>query len=676
MPIRVQRRPRNLQPVTALTKLRCPITRAHGPKVRKERPHRRTPFQDGLDFRAEDALRLKLVARLEALLVASDFVFEIQDAPGTPDQTECLFHCFTRGFTCVTDSSANQRVRGFTSRWNLTILARLVFLKHTCVFPVNLQQNIWLLALAVSATGSVWLTGAVRAGDEETASVPVRAITADWQKVKGERADVFRQCIGAGRAAEGLRADWQQQLKMCRQEIGFKYIRFHGLLHDEMGIYTETKDGQPRHNWQYIDQLFDALLGMGVRPFVEISFMPSDLASGDKTIFWWRANVTPPTSYERWDNLIKDLVRHWTERYGADEVRQWYFEIWNEADYPAFFGPRDPDRRREEYFEMYAHTAADVKSVDAAYRVGGPAGSTTDWVRPLIDLSVSNRVPLDFISFHSYGLGDGPGGLDEYGEQLHYLSSNLVSTAETVIRQRRAIDASARPGLPIHVTEWSASYSPRDPVHDSYFSAPYILEQLKHTEHGVASMSYWVFTDIFEEAGPPVTPFQGGFGLLTFQGIKKPAYFAYRFLSRLGPTELANSDPASWICRDERGGAQILLWDLTRLADVRTPNQAIFRKLIPAKSKGNVRVNLSNVPPGIYQLTLWHVGFQKNDAYSAYLKMGAPAQLTLAQERELRDASSGKPEFERQVEIGADGRFEETLPLRENDVLLLTLAPR
>lgn len=518
-----------------------------------------------------------------------------------------------------------------------------------------------------------------RAQDTNTAGTappPARIIAADWQMVKGPHSEVFRECIGAGRAAEGLRADWQQQLKLCQDEIGFKYIRFHGLLCDEMGVYGETKDGQPRHNWQYIDALYDALLARHIRPFVEISFMPSALASGGRTVFWWRANVTPPKSYDRWDDLMKELVQHWTERYGADEVKQWYFEIWNEADYPAFFAPRNPDRRREEYFELYAHTAADVKRVNPLYRVGGPSGSTTGWVLPLIQFSVSNNVPLDFISFHSYGLGGGPGGLDEYGEQLHYLSPNLTQPADTAVRERGLIDASPRPGLPIHITEWSTSYSPRDPVHDAYFAAPYILEQFKHAEQGIASMSYWVFTDIFEEAGPPTTPFHGGFGLLNLEGIRKPAYFAYQFMARLGPTELKNADAASWVCRDDRGGAQILLWDLTRPADKTVPNQAVFRKLQAAKSKGDVRVSLTGVPPGNYRLALWQVGFERNDAYSTYLRMGAPAQLTRAQEEILRSAATGNPDWTRDIKIDAEGRFEETLPLRENDVLLLTLMPQ
>ncbi len=535
------------------------------------------------------------------------------------------------------------------------------------LFNVNSMAKTTFFLLVAS------LAISVRAQTSGTNST--RVIAADWQNIKGPRSELFHECIGAGRAAEGLRADWQRQLKMCQDEIGFKYLRFHGILSDDMGVYAEH-NGEPQHNWQYVDQLYDALLDLHIRPFVELSFMPSALASGSKTIFWWKANVTPPKSYDKWDDLIKDLTQHWTERYGADEVKQWYFEIWNEADYPGFWGPHDPQNARGEYFDLYAHTAQAVKSVNPVYRVGGPAGSQTIWIQPLIEFCKTNQLPLDFISFHTYGLGSGASGLDEFGTQFLYLGGNLRAPADTMAHGRSLADSAERSDLPVHVTEWSASYSPRDPIHDSYFSAPYILEQFKHTEHGIASMSYWTFTDIFEENGPPMRPFHGGFGLLNFEGIKKPAYFAYQFLNQLGPTELQNSDNASWVCRDDKGGAQILMWDLTRLADATVANQNIFFKLQPAKSKGSVNVKLSNVPPGNYRLALRQTGFEKNDAYSAYLEMGAPAQLTRAQEKILREAATGRPEFERDLKVGADGQFDETLPLRENDVLLLTLTPQ
>lgn len=517
------------------------------------------------------------------------------------------------------------------------------------------------------------LIGALLAGSV-CSGAETRVITANWNQAKGPTMQLFHECIGAGRANEGLRAEWQRQLQLCQEEIGFRQIRFHGLLSDDMGVYAEGRDGQPRHSWLYIDQLYDALLALKIRPFVELSFMPSALASGSKKIFWWQANVTPPKSYEKWDGLIHDLVAHWTERYGAEEVAKWNFEIWNEPNYPGFWGPRNPDRAREEYFELYAHTAGAVKSVNTNYLVGGPAGAGPDWVKSFLDFCAASNAPLDFVSYHGYGLGGGPSGLDADGQSFLYLSGDLQQ-AHNALSQRGVIDASAKPSLPIHITEWSTSYSPRDPVHDAYFSAPYILEQFKNTEHGVASFSYWVFTDIFEENGPPMTPFHGGFGLLNFSGIKKPAYFAFQFLNLLGKTELNNSDTRSWVCRDDTGGAQILLWDLTHPTAGKIADQVYFRQPHQAADKGAVKIKLSGVPPGKYRVQQWRVGYHQNDAYTAYLEMGAPPQLTRDQDQMLRGASRGEPESDRPTKISSTGRFTLTLPIRENDVVLLKLIP-
>jgi xylan 1,4-beta-xylosidase len=314
--------------------------------------------------------------------------------------------------------------------------------------------------------------------------------------------------------------------------------------------------------------------------------------------------------------------------------------------------------------------------VDTAYRVGGPAGAGPDWVADQLAFCAANSVPLDFISYHAYGLGDGPSGLDPHGDRLLYLSPNLRSPADIANSQRAVIDRSPLPGQPIHITEWSASYSPRDPVHDSYFSAPYILEQLKRTEQGIASMSYWVFTDIFEENGPANTPFHGGFGLMNLQGIRKPAYFAYQFLGRLGDTQLQSTDASSWVCRDPDGGVQVLLWDLAHPTGGKVSNQEAFRKVQPAGTVGEVKVRLTGMRPGPWEMELSRVGFEKNDAYTAYLKMGAPSQLSRSQERELKAAASGKPESHAELVVGTDGVFETKLKLRTNDVWLVRLNPK
>jgi xylan 1,4-beta-xylosidase len=471
-----------------------------------------------------------------------------------------------------------------------------------------------------------------------------------------------------------LRDGWRRQLEECHHEIGFEYIRMHGLLQDELGVYSRAPNGEPRYNWQYLDDVYDYLLSMGMKPFVEFGFMPNALASGNGKIFWWNANVTPPNDYAKWDALIAALVKHWTERYGENEVAKWRFEVWNEPNYPGFWHPPTNTTPREAYFQLYEHTAMAVKSVSTNYLVGGPAGAGPVWTKELIELCQQKNLPLDFISYHAYGLGGGPSGLDEYGNNKLYLSPDLHSVANIVNSQRPIIEKSAKPGLPIHITEWSASYSPRDPVHDSYFSAPFILEQLRRTED-VSSMSYWTFTDIFEENGPPARPFHGGFGLINLQGIRKPAFWAYAFLAQLGVTELQNADPSSYVCINTNGGAQVLLWDITHPTGGKLSNQDFFFRPHPARDQGNVTVQLKHLPPGTYGLRVHQVGYGVNDPYSRYLELGRPADLSREAAAELKNLSAGKPVSKATVVVKADGLFEMTLPLRENDVFLLSLVP-
>ncbi|HET7625532.1 MAG TPA: glycoside hydrolase [Verrucomicrobiae bacterium] len=497
-----------------------------------------------------------------------------------------------------------------------------------------------------------------------------RVISADLKQIKGPRSMAWQDCVGAGRVAEGLRDSWRRQLEECHREIGFKFIRMHGLLQDELGVYSEDKNGAPIYNWQYIDDVYDFILSIGMKPFVEIGFMPAALASGNGKIFWWNANVTPPNDYAKWDALITALVKHWTERYGEHEVATWRFEIWNEPNLRIFWQPKTD--AMDAYFELYEHTAKAIQSVSKKYIVGGPAGAGPVWTKQLIDFSRQKNLPLDFISFHAYGLGDGPSGLDQYGNRKLYLSPDIHSVEKIANSQFPILRESAKPNLPVHITEWSASYSPRDPIHDSYFSAAFILEQLRRTE-AVASMSYWTFTDIFEENGPVPRPFHGGFGLINFQGIRKPAFWAYEFLAKLGETELKNADASSYICADKNGGVQVLLWNITNLTGGKISDQDYFFQPHPAREKESVTVRLKNLSPGKYRLAIYRIGYHFNDPYSRYLEMGSPSDLSREAVAELKNLSSGKPVSETAIDVNSDGNFEMPLTLRDADVYFLSL---
>jgi xylan 1,4-beta-xylosidase len=493
-----------------------------------------------------------------------------------------------------------------------------------------------------------------------------RLISADASRVKGPLNTMFKVCVGAGRANEGLRADWQRQLAYVQKECGFTYLRMHGLLGDDMGVYREDKNGRPEYNWQYIDEVYDFLLRIRMKPFVELGFCPGALASGNKTIFWWKGYVTKPSDPRKWEDLIRALVAHFRERYGDDEVRTWYFEVWNEPNLDGFFAGTQQD-----YFNLYAITARAIKSVSPAYRVGGPATAGCAWVPEFIHYCDSNQVPVDFVSTHDYSVESGH--LDETGNAGTVFSHNPRGIYGNVLRIHEQIAASPRPNLEFHLTEWSASYTPADPIHDSYHSAAFILDKLKNCGTAANSMSYWVFTDIFEEAGPRFTPFHGGFGLLNYQDIRKPAFFAYQFLNRLGSTELECADPASYVCTGPSGNVQALLWDFTITNPRSENNQVFYPRDLPATPKGKAKIHLTHVPSGRYAETLYQVGYRVNDAYAVYKDLGSPAQLTRAQVEQINAASAGRPLEQTTITISSEGTFDRELPLRENDVFLLTL---
>jgi xylan 1,4-beta-xylosidase len=531
------------------------------------------------------------------------------------------------------------------------------------------------MALAMTVTASVSAAdgnpnGSWNLYTQDDHTNAIRSIAVDMNDVRGPLDTSFKMCIGAGRANEGLRADWQDQLREARRDCGFKYIRMHGLLTDDMGVYKEDKQGNPIYNWQYIDHLYDFLLSIHMKPFVELSFMPNDLASGNRTIFWWKGNVTPPKSCEKWAGLITNLVAHFQERYGHDEVASWHFEVWNEPDLHDGFWTGTKD----DYFKLYETTARAIKSVSTDYRVGGPATAIGQWDKSFINFCYSNSVPLDFISTHSYGVKQGY--LDETGNRGTVIDSDPNSVIGRMTGERAMIDASPMPKLPLHFTEWSSAYTPTDFMHDTYQQAAFILSKVKGSYQSVDSMSYWVFTDIFEENGPRMTPFHGGFGLINYEDLKKPAYYAFKFLNELGPTELANSDAASWVCTSDNSSVQALFWNYTPIVPPKgTNDQQFYQREIQARDIGNAQLSITNLPAGGYSLKIYHTGYCANDVFTGYLDMGSPLQLTPSQVELLRKQSNGDPETVVTVQVEAGKPFTRAFNMRQNDVYFVKLEP-
>jgi len=506
---------------------------------------------------------------------------------------------------------------------------------------------------------AVWFASVASAQANQNS---LREVAANVQDTRGPVDRFFDLSVGSDYPGTLIRDDSQAQLKLVTEELGFRYIRFHAIFHDVLGT-VRVENGKTTYDWAKTDQLYDDLLARHIKPFVELGFTPKALATSENSIFYWHGNTSHPKQ-DGWRDLVDAFVRHEEKRYGKDEVRTWYFEVWNEPNLSGFWEGGD----QKAYFELYDLTARAIKNVDPRLRVGGPSTAGAAWVPEFLAHVKLSGAPVDFVTTHTYGVQGG--FLDENGKDDTKLDLSPDAIIGDVRRVREQSSASAFPSLPLYFTEWSTSYTPRDSVHDSYISAPYILNKLKACQGLVQGMSYWTYTDLFEEPGPPTAPFQGGFGLLNPQGIRKPAYFAYKYLHALDGNSLATNDSQALLSTQD-GNVMAVIWDFEQ-PDQKVSNRSFYTRAIPSHPAPPVHLHLTQLATDTpYHLEVHRTGFHVNDAYTAYIELGSPRELTEAQIAHLSDLTRDLPETDKVVRSGADGTLDTTFPMNSNDIVLV-----
>ncbi len=426
----------------------------------------------------------------------------------------------------------------------------------------------------------------------------------------------WEQVFGSGRAILSLRDSYRPDLRTMQAATGIQYVRFHAIFHDEVGVYAEDAQGQPVYNWSYVDQIYDGLLENGVCPFVEMSFMPRALAASlTPQSFWYHPLPSPPKDYARWEELVYNFAKHLVDRYGANEVSQWYFEVWNEPNLDFWTG----EPKQATYFELYDHAARAIKRASPRLRVGGPATAQAAWIPEMIAHSIQAQAPLDFVSTHVYGndLSKDVLGTDENIDR-----AEMVGRAMQKVKTQ--VKSSARPDLPIHWSEYNASYKNEIDVTDAAFMGPWLANNIRLCDGLATSMSYWTFSDVFEEQGIVKTPFYGGYGLIAEGGVPKPAFNAFAMLHRLGDgrsqTDLANV----LVTKRADGTLAIAVW-----------NYAAEGTVGPARL---VRLKVD----GWTGTPRYHVEILDRDhgsALTAWRAMGSPASPTREQYGQLRQAA-------------------------------------
>ena len=442
-------------------------------------------------------------------------------------------------------------------------------------------------------------------------------ITVDARQAGRPFPHFWEQIFGSGRAILSLRDSYRRDLRTMKTATAIQYVRFHAVFHDEVGVYEEDSQGRPIYNWSYVDQIYDGLLQNGIRPFVEMSFMPHKLAASlEPHPFWYKPLPSPPKDYAKWGELVYNFARHLVDRYGTDEVAQWYFEVWNEPNIDFWSGTP----KQATYFELYDQAAKAIKRADSRLRVGGPATAQAAWITPMIDHCVRGNVPLDFVSTHVYANDSAE---DVFGSHEQIPRSDMVARAVRKVHDE--VLQSQRPNLPIYWSEYNASYKNEVDVTDSAFMGPWLANTIRLSDGFATGMSYWTFSDVFEEQGVVKTPFYGGFGLIAEGGVPKAAFQAFSMLHRLGNQRLQPELENALATRRVDGTLAIAVWNYA-----------------PPGENGTVRQTEIQIKGwnGTPQYHVEVVDEQHGSALAAWKVMGMPAYPTEVQFKRLREAAA------------------------------------
>ena len=457
----------------------------------------------------------------------------------------------------------------------------------------------------------------------------------------------WEKMFGSGRASLALRDDYRKDLDAVHRATGFSYIRAHGIFDHDVGLVRRDPDGKVRYNFSYVDRIYDGLLEHDVKPFVELSFMPPELSSDPKALqeFWYHPNIAPPKDYAEWDAMITAFAKHLVERYGIDEVSSWYFEVWNEPNIGFWVGkPAQPT-----YFTLYDHTARALKAVSPRLHVGGPSTAQGAWATDFLAHAKKDNVPVDFVSTHVYG--------DDTADNVFHTDENIPRrdmVCRTVDKVHREILASPYPHMPLIFSEYNASYANLPNVTDSVFMGPWMANTIRECAGKIQIMSYWSFSDVFEEQGVVRNPFYGGFGLIAADRIPKPSFNAFAMLHKLGDQQLASKSDSALVTRRDDGTVVLALWNYAPPVG----KTASYTPGEPVGRPRHFRIDVKHLAAGAHA-TVWRLDATHGNAVALFDRMGRPDSPSREQITQLREA--GQLPAPEQLDP-VEGRFEITIP--------------
>ena len=486
-------------------------------------------------------------------------------------------------------------------------------------------------------------------------------------------------CVGSGHALLALRTDYTRQLTFIHDTLGIERVRFHGIFDDDMRTFNDLSMMMPlpgtesfaEYNFNACGVAYDNVLSAGMKPFVELSFMPKKLALKEEGrplegSFFYKPLIVPPADLAAWKEYMQAFLRFLIHRYGIKEIRTWYFEVWNEPDLPMAFW----NGTRDEYFALYEATARAIKEIDPLIPVGGPATSGSKWVESFVRFCRENDVPVDFISTHQYA-GDPLGGVEDqgmagdaaeagigedptidFGEIMRAASQGLAKIEDkTFLNGFRVFMADKSEltdipndvfitnapkvkeqaqGLPVFYTEWNENAIFSAYTNDTRKVAAYDVKTALDVSDAVTGSSIWCFSDIFEELHPFPQEFHGGFGMLTQNGIPKPVYHAIKMLADAGDVRLDLGPNAT---KGEIGYAAFRKGDATQILLFRQK----MKNLDLPKEPVTVELELPAAPSSVL---CRQIDEDHGNPLKLWEQMGSPISLNRAEVEDLKARSA------------------------------------
>ncbi len=453
-----------------------------------------------------------------------------------------------------------------------------------------------------------------------------------------------------------LREDLPSHALKGQRECGFKYVRFHNIISPNTGVYSEDGNGNLALDFTKIDKIFDKVLECGLLPFLEIGYCPVELST-DKRIHvnYYHAELSAPSSYPKWNELIYRMTMHFIERYGLECIRQWYFEVWNEPDLNIGL---------EDYLELYKNTVLSVRKADNSLIVGGPATSKCLWIDKFIDYVEKNNVPCDFISTHAY-----PSDLafldSDYGD-VTLQNSNVMY--ELYNHTKQLIDNSSLKGVPLIMGEWNSSAGPMAFNHDEKNNAAFIVKMFDDLGDIIDGSLYWNLSDIYQEQGFHYIPFHGGYGMININDIPKSSYNAFLLLGKLEGNYVPNT------FTDKTDGCGVL--------STYDEQKKIFRALVyyytepDTENQGNADITVE-IPQALSETLFCDTTSICDDGGSVYewwIKCGSPEFIN----RKTLAFLEEKSEMIKSTQIvrAVNNKFEIDITLAPGDVTLIEVPIR